>query len=385
LRLQAEADEKEREALMRGDIRYTSGYDPTTELSTQMNPADAYYSTQLDPRTVAANQRTAQNVYTQRDANNLNRQVFDPTYQALGQSGFSPEEQAYQQSALLKSVPETSYQQLIDRSGGNNRYGGGINQEVLLNRAELIKKIKTGIKTSDPTSLNLLKLIPGVEDVMYVNTGDEVGLKVYYRGQGQPTYIDLSEGGGEADINALLNRIEGQKNVPNELVFNMDTKVQIPKSNAREKIDEVKTSIAAYPQNANALGGILPKLKELAASQSLMMPDGSVVKSIKPNKTWWGPNEVIIEYHPTDAKGNIQYNKTKEMAISDPLELGEFIEINGNTIAPAFGGGFITGDEPEPITEEERQKFNSQFGVASQFGQPAQAPKIVNQGGKKAY
>lgn len=103
------------DAVLRGDARIRSDFDPTSQMFTQT--PDAAYSTKLDPRVVAANQRTGQNVYTQRDANAVNQAVYDPTAQALQNSNMSPEELQYQQSGLFPSVAETSYQQLIPRGG----------------------------------------------------------------------------------------------------------------------------------------------------------------------------------------------------------------------------------------------------------------------------
>src|SRR3546814_6192039 len=36
---------------------------------------------------------------------------------------------------------------------------------------------------------------------------------------------------------SLFNRIEGQKNIPNEMLSGIDTKVEIPSSNVRQIID----------------------------------------------------------------------------------------------------------------------------------------------------
>lgn len=119
------------DAVLRGDARIKSDFDPRSQMFTQT--PDAAFSTQLDPRITAANQRTAQNTFTQRDSQNLNAAVYDPTRQAiLNDPNLSEEERAYQLGGLFSNVPETSYQQLIPRGGSGSRG----NHEV-----EVLKKV----------------------------------------------------------------------------------------------------------------------------------------------------------------------------------------------------------------------------------------------------
>src|SRR5690606_13602387 len=94
------------------------------------------------------------------------------------------------------------------------------------------------------------------------------------KGQPQPAFIDLLKG-GDGDINAVLNRVEGQKNVPNEAVFQFDTKVDLPPSNVRQVIDEVKKGLSSFNKDTIAT------LQELAANRKLMLENGEPVASVE--------------------------------------------------------------------------------------------------------
>lgn len=352
LRGEYQAEQQMRPILARGDARVKQGVDTS---GLYMNDPNNFYSTALDPIVTEANKELGDARYTQRDSAALNQAVRDPRVQRFQQLIQSdPQNAEYYQrqiDGLLQNTPQTAYQQLIPRAGR-----GGLTQEDVSRRAELIRQVKRGIVTSDQTPINMLKLVPGVEDVGYVNTGDKVGLQVYFKGQAQPSFVDLSQGAGEGDINALLNRIEGQKNVPNEAVFSFDTKVQIPPSNARTVLNDIKTKISNLPTDASVSDDILPKLQELAANKQLSTPEGEPIISISLDKPWlWGDNKLVITHYRMLKNGNIDYSKTVDKKITDPTELQNFIETNANQVAPAFGGGFET------------------------------TPKTVNPGGKKIW
>lgn len=339
LRSEYQAEQQMRPILSRGDARVKQGVDTS---GLYMNNPNNFYSTALDPIVTEANKELGDARYTQRDSAALNQAVRDPRvqrFQELMQS--DPQNAEYYQrqiDGLLQNTPQTAYQQLIPRSGGR----GGLTQEDVSRRAELIRQVKKGIVTSDQTPINMLKLVPGVEDVGYVNTGDKVGLQVYFKGQAQPSFVDLSQGAGEGDINALLNRIEGQKNVPNEAVFSFDTKVQIPPSNVRQVLDDIKNKVSTL-KNTEGIKEILPQLQELAANKQLSTSEDEPIVSITVDEPWlFGSNGVVISHYRKLKNGNIDYSKTVEKKITDPKELQNFIELNANQIAPAFGGGFET-------------------------------------------
>ena len=219
------------------------------------------------------------------------------------------------------------------------RTEGGLKQQDLQGRAELIKQLKSGILTNNPTSLNILKLSPSVADARYVNTGDQVGIEIWQKGQFEPVFIDLSKGGGQEELNAYLNRIEGQKNVPNEFVSSFDTKVEIPESNAGVILEDVKAKVKTFDE------GYVSKLQELAVSRKLQTSDGDLITSVKidgPNLGVFGSTELKVSYHPIE-NDKINYNKTKHLYIKG-ADIEGLIQANANNIAPAFGNVFMTGE-----------------------------------------
>jgi hypothetical protein len=360
LRGEYEAEQQMRPLLSRGDTRMKQGVDTN---GLYMSDPNNFYPTALDPSVIAANRELEGDRYTQRDSNAVNQAIRNPQIQRFQQLIQSDPQNAeyyqHQIDSLLTNTPQTAYQQLIPRGGR-----GGLTQEDLSRRAELIKQVKRGILTRDQTPINMLKLVPGVEDVGYINTGDKVGLEVYFKGQGQPSFVDLSKGAGEGDINALLNRIEGQKNVPNEAVFSFDTKVNIPPSNARQILEDIKAKIAVLPEDSSVSPDVLPQLQELAADSQLITSNGEPINSISVSEPNWfsgffgGKNSLVIKYNRKLKNGKIDYSREVEEVIEDPEELKNFIELNANQIAPAFGAGFSDA--------------------------PVQ-PKVINPGGKKIW
>jgi hypothetical protein len=383
LRLQAEADEKEREAYMRGDIRYTSGYDPTTDMSTQMNPADVYYSTQLDPRTVAANQRTAQNVYTQRDANNLNRQVYDPTYKALGQSGFSPEEQAYQQSALLKSVPETSYQQLIDRSGGR---GGSQNTPEI----EVLKKVT-----------NLAQGVWPEGTYNVITKGGKALLENRtMSGEYLGDYIGQDAKGNQKVFRKIVKRWIKDPET-GEVIIEFDNADIPAEVVSNTKGDVIASSIISN----NPKYGSAQKMYATARELGYLDDTSSAI------------NEALIPQNADAIRNNIkEKGKAKSAAIKQRYDQvknqitdldGGFFEVSDGRVLKVKKHRFkdkyyidgwedlyegSSADKFENLTVEQVLDKLDDFGYFDMFldeqapvQQPVQAPKIVNQGGKKAY
>lgn len=101
--------------LAQGLTRMNSNVDPSRELA-YSDPRN-FYGTRLDPATIEANRRTAENLYTTQDVNALNRAVTDPNRAALQQKYTNPEELAYQQSGTFPAVRQTppSY---FDRNNG---------------------------------------------------------------------------------------------------------------------------------------------------------------------------------------------------------------------------------------------------------------------------
>lgn len=357
------AEQQMRPLIAQGQVR--------PEMGVNLNQGMAYsdpnnfYSTAIDPMVTQANQVLSDARYTQSDSDRLNTTVRDPKVARYVQLiKDDPDNATYYQrqiDALLTNTPQIYTPSLIDRNTP------GPTPADINGRVELIKQAKQGILNNDPRVLNLIKMSPNVQDATYVNTGDRIGLEIWGKDQFTPTFIDFSQGGGEQELNAYFNRIEGQKNIPNEAILGFDTKVNIPSSNVRDILDGPKD------ENGVRTGGVKAKiknldektisdLKQLALSNQLATPNGEPVKSIEKRSPWpWQDDGLIIKYHPIE-NNKINYNKMKELVVTDPDEIDNFIETNANKIAPAFGGGFVTEE-------------------STGLKQPA----VVNQGGKKIW
>jgi hypothetical protein len=316
-----------------------AGLAPGVDLRRDMlteNP-DAVVSYEPTHQVEEANRRLNTPTYRKSDADDFNAAYKTPTEKDIDdqvKSGqLAPAQAEILKSQLFPNVPQVSYQQLIPRGDS----GRGLSAEDISKRAELIKQVKRGILTKDQTPLNVLRIAPGVSDVQYVDDGDRIGINVVPK-SGEPTFIDLSQGSGEGEINALLNRIEGQLNVPNEQVFAFDTKVDLPASNSKVIVADLKTKIKAIPGDAQAASDIFPKLQELAAQGKLKFGGGTVMSMYIKEPMFYGDNSVEIKYHPVSKSGTVDYSKTKTKIVSDPLQLEALITENANTLVPNFGG-----------------------------------------------
>lgn len=350
------AEQQMRPMIAQGQVRPEQGVNLNQGMA--YSDPNNFYATGLDPMVTQANQVLGDATYTQSDATRMNQAVRDPRIEYFQQQiQKDPNNATYYQrqiDALLTNTPRTYGPSLIDR-------GRGPTQQDISGRAELIRKAKQGIVSGDVSALNLFKLAPGIEDVQYVNTGDKIGIEVWHKGQPQPSFVDLSKGGGEAEINALLNRVEGQKNIPNESVLTFDTKVNIPNSNARIVIDEVKEKVKKLDSS------VVNELQGLAANRQLSTPNGEIVTSVEVHDPWIGTDKLKVKYHPIE-NNRVNYNKVREMLIEDKDEIDSFVETNANKIAPAFGGGFVTQQSTglaDQLTGRQQQAiaaFSKQFG-----------------------
>lgn len=347
------AMEQLRPYLWNNKARYAQGVDPQQAMISQ--DPNAVVSLEPTAATEQANLRLNTPTYTNQDERDFNKAYYDQAVRqidrAVAAGQISAEQGEIQKQILQPNVAQTAYQQLIPRNGR----ASGPSKEDLSKRAELIKQIKRGIVTNDQAPINMMKLIPGVKGVKYVNSGDQVGLEIDM-GDTQPAFIDLSQGGGEADINALLNRIEGQKNIPNEAVFDFDTKVEIPASNVKPVVEDVKSKLLLIRDDTANSADVVEKLKELAGKRKLNIPDG-VVSSVEVDGNWFSKNDLVIKYHPKDANGKINYSKTKTKTLSEPEQIAQFVDFNSTEIAPEFGGGFETKKpEKKTLTSEQEER-----------------------------
>src|SRR5690606_610166 len=132
---------------------------------------------------------------------------------------------------------------------------------------------------------------------------------------------------------------EGQKNIPNESVDSLDTKVSIPYSNVREVIDDPRGGVKSLIRKLDPQA--VDKLNQLAAEGKLSTPNGEPVQSVEVHSPFIGYDKLKVTYHPIE-NDKVNRNKTKTLLIYEPDERDNFIETNANSIGPAFGGGFVT-------------------------------------------
>jgi hypothetical protein len=374
LKNEFEAEKDLRPLRARNQIAVNPGVNPNEELWASQG---MYTSTEPLPFVKESNNFSRQNTHTRGDEQRNNQAYYERSLQQIDQmeaSGqLTPYEAQIQRANLQKNVSQTAYQQLVQRGGGSGR--GGLSQEDLSKRAELIKQVKKGILTDDQTPLNLLKLIPGVEEAEYVNTGDRVGLNVYVKGQGQPSFVDLRKDGA-GDINALLNRIEGQKNVPNEMVFSFDTKVDIPESNARETIETAKAVLKNIPRgkydkmglDEGKFSDVLTSLQDLSRQGILVTPENELIASIEPASGFFSstPTRLKINYYKLDKKGEPTSTiLSKEIKIDDNQDyIEQLVEANANEIAQGLGAGFSQQQSVQYTPTQQRavEAFTKQLG-----------------------
>ena len=314
----------------------TSAYQPFQE---------QFVSTRLDPQVEQINQFLRQSFYTQADADRANQQAeqLRNYYKNLIQT--DPGNRAYYERQIAGIGQATKRLPASVFSGG-----GSSSAKEALDRAKLIRQVKAGILTNDQTPINVLRQVPNVEHVEYVNTGDKVGIDIFYKGQPVPVFIDLrSPDGGEGEINALINRVTGQAKIPNEKVFEFNTKVEIPPSTAGAALDSLQSLSDIESIPADKLQPILGNLNNLAVQGRLLTPEGAPILSIDPlGEKWWNwgsgfdsgtPRGFTIKYMGGTKTKPIE--KREDIKFKDnPNWLQQFINVNANYLAPAFGGGF---------------------------------------------
>lgn len=330
------AEQQMRPYLAQGQTRLAPGVDPNQGMA--YSDPNSFIPTRLPAGVEETNQRLAQETndpQSQERANQLLNTQIQKLDNQVAQGLMRPEEAEYYKQQLVPNAWRT--QPFSPRSG--------IKPEEIQGRAELIRRAKQGILSNDQTALNMFKLAPGIEDVSYVNTGDRVGIEVWHKGQPAPSFIDLSQGSGEGEINALLNRVEGQKNIPNESVLTFDTKVDIPKSNVGQILTDVKEKVKQFTPDT------ITKIQELAVAGKLTTTTGEPIASVEisgPYLGFLGKTELVVKHFKV-TNGKVDYSKTVEKEISDPAELDQFIQTNANQLAPAFGGGFETSSESPAV------------------------------------
>lgn len=334
LKNEYEAEKDLRQPFAEGKVQFNPGVDPTKELA--YSDPNSYYSTALTPGVAQANKSLGEDTNTMADQNRRNQliQIEEQKIdQQVSQGLLSPERGQFMKAQL---VPNTYTNKVF--APPRVSASGVARATNAQDRAELIRQVKSGILTGDNTPLNILKRVPGVQDVKYVNTGDKVGIELAFKGQ-PSTFIDLrSEKGGEGEINAVLNRIEGQLNVPNEDVFKFDTQVTIPESNADAVIAKARETLLANG------GELMPKIQELARKGQLVTPENELIAALEPYENWRGTPKLRIKYYKPDKKGN-PTSKISEKVVDmeDELDyINSLVDYNANDLATGLGAGFKT-------------------------------------------
>ncbi len=347
-------DKTMRQLYAENKITYNPGFDPTKQMSAETDPREMFTPTGLAPATQNAANDLAQTYYTQRDANTKNQAVRNPLIDFYEKRAKEDPKNAryYEQqiAAIHPATAQTAYQQLIPHNGR-----GGAKTQDYVDRATLIKQVKSGILTNDQTPLNLLKLQPGIESAEYVNDGDRMGIEIYQKGSDQPSFIDLhSPDGGAGEINAMLNKITGQAKIPNEKVFEFDTDVKIPKSKAKPFLDSLKSSLIDLEKDPMKGASSLEQLGKVAQDVGLYTPEGEQIISMEPTTRWpWQstPTRIKVTFYKKDKKGNpTTQTDEKEIIVGDNSEwVNSLIKDNATTIANSLGAGFHDDEQNETV------------------------------------
>jgi hypothetical protein len=327
----------------KGDIRRKQGVDPN---SLMYSDAQNFYGTDEDPRIKEANLRNREATYTAADSRRVNAQTSQALAaidQEVANGIISAEEGEYKKGALIANVNTTNPyafrptpydQKTADR------------EKNVKQRVELIKQLKNGVVTGDQGVLNILRRVQGVEDVEYVNTGDEVGIRVYTKDGS--SFIDLRKGGAN-DLNALLSNIEGQYNIANEELIPYSTDVQLPESNAAQVLEPAKVAITAAATKGDAADPTFVKLRDLAKQGVLSTPQGELIADISVDTNWLGtPKLKLTTYKVVQGKPTSK-TTTRTVDLEDePTYVDELFDLNKNSIGKAFGAGFAQPTAADP-------------------------------------
>lgn len=377
LKNEFEAEKQIRPFEMRGEARLRS--DVPREGLYYSDAGENFISTKALPGVEEANNRGREDTFDPQSSQRINaviqqesKRIDDLVKQGL----LKPEEGELQKSYLVNNAYKTSAAQMTASAKG---YG---KTQDFLNRAELIKQVKAGIINNDQTPLNLLKRVSGVKNAKYVNTGDKVGLEVSVKGQDEPTFIDFrTQDAGAGEINALLNNIEGQLNIPNEKVFQFDTNVNIPPSNAKDILETAKAVIKNIPRgeyqtiDKDKFKSVMDDLMALSRKGELITPDGDLIASIEPEKGGWfsgdKPTRLKINYYITEKGKPTSKIKSVSKVVDDNQDyLERLVDVNDTQITEHFGAGFSNATNNPNNTLTDRQTKALQAFVSKFNRQP---------------
>lgn len=166
-----------------GNIRLNQGYDPQTQLSSQMNPEEMFTPTKLDPQVVEANNALSKDFYTEADARVANAKIREPLINYYSQQAQQdPANAAYYQrqiAGLLSATKKTPYSSF--QQNGRGGQGGNAGIAVLQKITNLSKGVWTP-GTYKTTTRGGKTFIENNEMV-----GDSMGQYITYK-DGQPVY-----------------------------------------------------------------------------------------------------------------------------------------------------------------------------------------------------
>ncbi len=356
-----------------GNIRMQAGYDPKTQLSSQMSPEEMFYSTKLDEPVRQINDFLNKDFYTSADAAAANQQgdKLKMYYDNLIKS--NPQNAPYYQSqkaaigTATKKTPYSAFQQ-----NGRGGQGGNAGIAVLQKITNLSKGVWTP-GTYKPVTKAGKTYIENSEMV-----GDSMGQYITYK-DGQPVYKPKIVKRWLKDPNTGDVFIEFQDpSIPMEKASNQpgssvtatfmsnnakygDSAKMLDKADQLGILDDTGSSVdeMLMPGDYKQIQeGIRNSAKDQATAVD---SEVTKVKSLlaKPEHHWYKPNTVVPFTLP-DGKGTIKIEKTGD----SEFEISNYKD---------FLGG--KKSDYEGLTEEAVINILSELGYFDQFVSSPVAPE----------
>jgi hypothetical protein len=368
-----------------GNIRMQAGYDPKTQLSSQMSPEEMFYSTKLDPQVSQINDFLNKDFYTQRDADVANQQGAQLRAYYDDLINNDPQNRAMyeaQKAAIGTATRKTPYSAFQQRGGSGQ--GGTSGLGVLKKITNLTKGVWTP-GTYKPVTKAGKAYIENTE-----MAGDSMGQYISYK-DGQAVYKpkivrrwlkdpDTGDVFVEFQDSSLpLENVSNQPGSSTTATFMSnnpkygDSAKMIEKASEIGLLDDTNTSIdeLLMPENYK---DIQTQIRQSAQPQAqAVAKEVEKVKSLlsTPEHHWYSPNTVVPFTLP---QGTIKVEKTGD----DEYEISNY---------KTFLGG--KKSDYEGLSEEAVLNILSELGYFDQFvSTPKEAatptadkPKTVVQNG----
>lgn len=289
--------------------------DPQTQLYGSVAEGDRFVNTEIDPIAQQSNYAYAKMTddptaaRKMQGAVNQNIQEATSLYEGLGRSKRAEVvKQQFQGPTYERDVR-------LDEEYWRNRQGQANDAKDVLNELE---QIRTGLINRDPNAQAKLKAIPGVLNVVPINTGKKVGANITFNegGNAKTVYVSFLPGdaqfGGRSTLNDILQRLNpGKAKLPSSVIVpyfeefaKQDSDLQDPNiaaafdnllaraktlySTSTTKVDD-KTVVTSEEKEL-----ILNTLDEAAMMNQLVTPEGRPIVEVSRSRNIVGSKKLIL-------------------------------------------------------------------------------------------